>query len=94
MNKEKKWKILAIVSSALLIIVLCTSASYGYGNDISDICKYLSNIDSSLGSINSSLSKMNIYLSDLSYLSYLSDLSDLSYLSDIESELNDIKWNM
>lgn len=88
MNKEKKWKILAIVSSALLIIVLCTSASYGYGNDISDICKYLSNIDSSLSSISSSLSKMNINLSNLS------DLSKLSYLSDIDLELNGIKWNM
>ena len=88
MNKEKKWKILAIVSSALLIIVLFTSASYGYGNDISDICKYLSNIDSSLSSISSSLSKMNINLSNLS------DLSKLSYLSDIDLELNGIKWNM
>lgn len=65
MNKEKIWKILAIVSSSLLVVILCTSASYGYGNDISDICKYLSNIDDSLSSIDSKLSNLH-YLSELS----------------------------
>ena len=56
--KDKNWKILAIVSMCLLVVVIATSAytSYSYEYTLKDVCSSLSGIESSLDSINRNLS--------------------------------------
>lgn len=53
MNKEKMWKIIAIVSMALLVIVIGTSSSYYYSSTttLADVCNELDTIGNYLQKI-------------------------------------------
>lgn len=56
MNKEKMWKIIAIVSMCLLVIVIGTSSSVHYGNaTLADVCNDLESIATALNNINSTI---------------------------------------
>lgn len=58
--KDKFWKIMAIVSTCLLVVVIATSAytSYSYEYTLRDVCSSLSGIESALKSIGSNLGEI------------------------------------
>lgn len=62
--KENFWKIMAIVSTCLLVVVIATSAytSYSYEYTLRDVCSSLSGIESALIDINGSLSDIEVEL--------------------------------
>jgi hypothetical protein len=56
MNKEKMWKIIAIVSMSLLVIVIGTSSSIHVGSaTLADVCNDLESIATALNNINSTI---------------------------------------
>lgn len=65
MKDNSFWKIIAIISTSLLIIVLFTSAYYGSSASLGDVCMELSNISDKLGSIKSELVHISYYLSKI-----------------------------
>lgn len=67
MGKEKFWKVLAIASSALLAIVVCTSSFYTapLNADLGDVCEQLHYISSELGQIEYKLSLIEDELSSI-----------------------------
>ena len=61
MNKEKFWKILAIVSCSLLVIVALCSFSVNATSKDYDICKCLEDIESELHNIKYEMTVLSNY---------------------------------
>ena len=74
--KDKNWKIIAIVSTCLLVVVIATSAytSYSYEYTLKDVCDSLSGIKTQLSNINENLS-------DIEQELYYTRRGDNSYMT-------------
>ena len=83
MNKEKMWKIIAIVACSLLVIIALTSFTAMPTSQYYDVCSEMEDIEKVISSMNNNLWMLSNELSNIS-----------SNLSGITSELRKIGLNM
>ena len=83
MNKERKWKIIALISTSLLVIIVLTSFTAWPSSQYYDVCSEMEDLEKGITDLNTNLWKISNELSNIS-----------SNLSGIKSELKMIQLNM